>query len=55
MVFVRQLVETKTVEGLYKGTMDEAGQRGMVPAEVPALREVPKVKPAAARRALPPV
>lgn len=59
MVFVRQLVETQTVDGLYKGTVDEAGKRGMVkatmPALAPVLKDVPLAQPAARRRVLPPV
>lgn len=59
MVFVRQLVETQTVDGLYKGTVDEAGKRGMVkavvPTIIPMLKDVPLAQPAARRRILPPV
>lgn len=56
MVFVRQLIESRTVDALYKGTVDETGQRGMVPAAVPVLRDVPVTNPALKqRKPLPPV
>lgn len=55
MVFVRQLVETKTVDQLFKPTVDEAGTQGMVPTEIPALRDAPPVPPKNTKRYLPPV
>lgn len=58
MVFVRQLVETRTVDQLYQRSTSEAGERCLVPAMLPtvapATPEVPAT-PAPARRPLPPV
>ncbi len=55
MVFLRQLIETKTVDALYKQTVDETGQGCMVPAELPkVVNEVPMPN-TPVRRTLPPV
>ena len=61
MVFLRQLIETKTVDAVYKRSMDEAGQGRMVPAELPPATPVAPaaafdgVSQPAKRRVLPPV
>lgn len=58
MVFLRQLIETKTVDQLYKPTVTETGQCGVVPVDF--LRDVPLVptpakSPVPTKRRLPAV